>query len=514
MKLSAWQVLGIAQTTNKKLIKRAYAKLLKLHKPEQDPEGYQHLRNAYDKAIAYCKGENVNSAEDFHKDVFALDLPVKPSHRSEFQYSEPDIENMESVIDDSSDTSVFNDVNNAVQNIFSIESPIESLKSFKTLLKSDLLLNIKNRKLFSLLSIEKGINWDGDFEYPYVLLNDMATELAWFDINAEYESVSDEDIHYLQLRIKAGLEYQALVKLSKQRAFFSKDSSDIRAARLILGEYRPGYFNFQAFIHFNHSFNAIKKIIDKFTQQYSLELCPQINTPSFRWWQKRLNRHAYSIIDVIIATSIVVVLIMLNDISIISIYSLSLDHSIVTGFSILLMVVLSIAVWWMINVLLKGFRFTASKVKEYYKVLKDYISEYWNSIKHRPFVYYGVTSIYIFVFLLAGYLKDSNYDTGLLFLGSILLFIMLEAKIILLCIAYLPYVLVKSEIEFIELPLILNYIFVFVALLSIVSFEKLQEIQLAEWATRSTLGVILSMSIVTSLVSFVLFKSLNYIILF
>ncbi|MGM9948394.1 DnaJ domain-containing protein [Floccifex sp.] len=51
MELDIWKILGIQATKDKKAIKRAYAKQLKLHHPEEDPEGFQLLHEAYELAL-------------------------------------------------------------------------------------------------------------------------------------------------------------------------------------------------------------------------------------------------------------------------------------------------------------------------------------------------------------------------------------------------------------------------------------------------------------------------------
>ncbi|MED4957600.1 hypothetical protein P9747_23110, partial [Paenibacillus macerans] len=68
--MTIWERLGIGRTEDIKLIKRAYAKQLKKHHPEDDPEGYQALREAFDAAVSYAKkhalriaGEAAASAE-------------------------------------------------------------------------------------------------------------------------------------------------------------------------------------------------------------------------------------------------------------------------------------------------------------------------------------------------------------------------------------------------------------------------------------------------------------------
>jgi tetratricopeptide (TPR) repeat protein len=48
--------LGIAETTDIKTIKAAYARLLPAHSPESDPEGFQLLRSAFEEAQSFARG--------------------------------------------------------------------------------------------------------------------------------------------------------------------------------------------------------------------------------------------------------------------------------------------------------------------------------------------------------------------------------------------------------------------------------------------------------------------------
>lgn len=50
--MDKWRILGIEPTKDEDLIREAYMDKLGLYHPEEDPEGFQRLRNAYEEAIA------------------------------------------------------------------------------------------------------------------------------------------------------------------------------------------------------------------------------------------------------------------------------------------------------------------------------------------------------------------------------------------------------------------------------------------------------------------------------
>ena len=53
--MNPWAVLGIEQTSKLEIIKNAYAEKSKTHHPEDDPEGFQQIHDAYRKAIQLAK---------------------------------------------------------------------------------------------------------------------------------------------------------------------------------------------------------------------------------------------------------------------------------------------------------------------------------------------------------------------------------------------------------------------------------------------------------------------------
>ncbi|QNM97352.1 J domain-containing protein [Chitinimonas koreensis] len=81
---ACWHILGIAATADEREVKRAYAKLLKTTRPEDDPDAFQRLRDAFEAALWAAdelrgKGEGAE-ADDAERDPreVAIEAELRP----------------------------------------------------------------------------------------------------------------------------------------------------------------------------------------------------------------------------------------------------------------------------------------------------------------------------------------------------------------------------------------------------------------------------------------------------
>lgn len=82
--MSHWDVLQLSPTRDVRAIKKAYAVLLKQHRPDDDPQGFQRLYAAYQDALAWA--ENQIDGDDEH---IASAAPADPPYQQD-EHTVPD----------------------------------------------------------------------------------------------------------------------------------------------------------------------------------------------------------------------------------------------------------------------------------------------------------------------------------------------------------------------------------------------------------------------------------------
>lgn len=84
-----WRILGLsADTADEKQVRSAYAKLLKVHRPDQDPEGFQQLRTAYQQALNWLQQRDIEP-DVWDDDEVELPLEKEPSAVVETRHVPP-----------------------------------------------------------------------------------------------------------------------------------------------------------------------------------------------------------------------------------------------------------------------------------------------------------------------------------------------------------------------------------------------------------------------------------------
>ena len=246
--MNFWNILNISPTTEKKQVKRAYAKLLKQHKPEQDPEGYQRLREAFDAAILYCKNPEINqdlawdTMDQSSLNLFPIEQPTLI--KSEINQQEKAIPKQIEVL---------------LQQIFSEKDPQVATLLFQQAIQSDLLLNLKYCHIFEMECLYIGGEWPSEDLFPAVLFNTMIDEFDWLNQKIK-EPQLNHHINNLKDKIAEYNEYLVFLEISKKNSYlgFYPNSYKIWGLRQFLGNLHFLYFQLLSF------FNIIRKHIKLF----------------------------------------------------------------------------------------------------------------------------------------------------------------------------------------------------------------------------------------------------------
>ena len=76
--MDCWAVLQLADDADERTIKRTYARLLKSCRPDDDAEGFQRLREAYEQALHIARW----SADNEDVEIVAAPIANRPTATS------------------------------------------------------------------------------------------------------------------------------------------------------------------------------------------------------------------------------------------------------------------------------------------------------------------------------------------------------------------------------------------------------------------------------------------------
>lgn len=112
--MNAWEILGIEPTSDKKTIKRAYAKLLKQYHPEENPEKFKQIQAAYQQCLH--SDQEIESVSYEQNIESKQDIKTKPISIKEDTIVPPPIPKITTLfIQNEKDIVVYQDILNSIE---------------------------------------------------------------------------------------------------------------------------------------------------------------------------------------------------------------------------------------------------------------------------------------------------------------------------------------------------------------------------------------------------------------
>ena len=112
--MNAWKILGIEPTSDKKTIKRAYAKLLKQYHPEENPEKFKQIQAAYQQCLH--SDQEIESVSYEQNIESKQDIKTKPISIKEDTIVPPPIPKITTLfIQNEKDVVVYQDILNSIE---------------------------------------------------------------------------------------------------------------------------------------------------------------------------------------------------------------------------------------------------------------------------------------------------------------------------------------------------------------------------------------------------------------
>ena len=112
--MNCWEVLGIEPTSDKKEIKKAYARLLKQYHPEENPEEFKQIQTAYQQCLH--PDQEVESVSYEQNVDIKQDIKTQPISMKEDEIAPPPVPKVETLfVNNEKDVVVYQDILNSIE---------------------------------------------------------------------------------------------------------------------------------------------------------------------------------------------------------------------------------------------------------------------------------------------------------------------------------------------------------------------------------------------------------------
>ncbi|WP_139179223.1 J domain-containing protein [Janthinobacterium sp. YR213] len=289
---SLWAILGTEPTGDERTLKRAYAKRLKVTRPEDDPAAFQELREAYEYALR-------------HAHLFAEELPEPPAAEAEAEAPEaPPMEpaDLWGVIDEPAQEppaelwgviaqeqtpppeqwgvvaiDPAQEADNLWQGCLALTRHADAGEVLARILQDDAMLNLDVREEFDLCALR----YCASAGYKLPLRQALFEQLGW-----------DHDFSYLA-RSHADLVRGAVQRYRADRSFahFSDNRDSYPGLDCIMSQQPPSAYARQLF---DQKFNLqLRELLHAIRWQHGEMLAYKLDTDLFEQWEQAVHAKRY-----------------------------------------------------------------------------------------------------------------------------------------------------------------------------------------------------------------------------
>ncbi|MBR7633195.1 J domain-containing protein [Janthinobacterium lividum] len=289
---SLWAILGTEPTGDERTLKRAYAKRLKVTRPEDDPAAFQELREAYEYALR-------------HAHLFAEELPEPQTAEAEAEAPEaPPMEpaDLWGVIDEPTQEAPAElwgviaqeqtpppeqwgvvaidpaqEADNLWQGCLALTRHADAGEVLARILQDDAMLNLDVREEFDLCALR----YCASAGYTLPLRQALFEQLGW-----------DHDFSYLA-RSHADLVRGAVQRYRADRSFahFSDNRDSYPGLDCIMSQQPPSAYARQLF---DQKFNLqLRELLHAIRWQHGEMLAYKLDTDLFEQWEQAVHAKRY-----------------------------------------------------------------------------------------------------------------------------------------------------------------------------------------------------------------------------
>lgn len=198
--MNFWKFLEMDPTNDKLAVKKAYARLLRKYHPEDDAEGFQQLRRAYDMAIEQVEFQEWQGKSEKESDpkhfICENDEPGSQTVHIPAYWNTLDVCDTPLGYQEDSSGKALNELLEKTEQILSSEKERDKKERWENLFADPLLWNLNVKIEFSnqlfLLLYEKKCNDEVPFTMPFDVWRTIDTNLNWRDREIQLYRMVDE----------------------------------------------------------------------------------------------------------------------------------------------------------------------------------------------------------------------------------------------------------------------------------------------------------------------------------